>query len=104
MLADQDTLKPFFHQLLAGPGHGVGAGIQGGCDLAVAPTFARLGGVGLQQDTRLGEQPCRVFARMDQRVEPPALLIAEPHHIPLYGNLFRGHEASPSLRSHRVRD
>ena len=33
MLADQDTLKPFFHQLLAGPGHGVGAGIQGGCDL-----------------------------------------------------------------------
>jgi hypothetical protein len=26
--------------------------------------------------------------------EPPALVLAECHHIPLYSNLFRGHEAS----------
>jgi hypothetical protein len=104
MLARQDGLEPLFHQLLAGPGYRIDAGIQGGCDLAVAPSFARLRGVGLQQNTSLGEQPRGMFARMDQRVEPPALLIAELHHIPLYGNLFRGHEAPPSLRSQRVRD
>jgi hypothetical protein len=104
MLAHQDGLEPRFHQLLAGPGDRVDAAIQGGCDLAVAPSFARLRGVGLQQNTSLGEQPRGMFARMDQRVEPPALVIAELHHIPLYGTLFRSHEISPSLRSQRVRD
>src|SRR5712671_6058381 len=36
--------------------------------------------------------------------EPLSLLIAEPHHVPLHGTLFRGHDASPSLRSHRFGD
>jgi hypothetical protein len=104
MLADQDSLKPLFDQLLTGPGNRVDAGVKSFRDLAVAPSFALLRGVGLQQDARLGEEPRGVLACMDQRVEPFALLFAELHHMLLYGCLFRGHEASPSLRSHRVRD
>jgi hypothetical protein len=46
----------------------------------------------------------RVFAHMYQHVKPFPLLSAEPHHVPLHGNLFRGHNASPSLRSHRFGD
>src|SRR4051812_30208322 len=41
---------------------------------------------------------------MDQRVEPFALLATELHEVLLYGSLFRGHDASPSLRSHRFSD
>ena len=104
MLADQDRLEPLFHQLLAGPGNRGGAGIQGRRDLAVTPAFARFRGVRLQKDARLGELPGRMFARMDQRAEPLALLIVELHDVPLYGDLFRGHESSPSLRSHRFGD
>ena len=97
-------LEPFLHQLLAGPGNGVDAGIQRGGDLAVAPAFAGLGGIGLQQDARLHQLTCSVFALLDQRVEPFALLVAELHDVLLYGSLFRGHDASPSLRRHRFRD
>jgi hypothetical protein len=104
MLADQHRLKPFFHQLLAGPGDRIGAGIEGLGNLAVAPSCARFRGVSLQQDACFGQQPGRVFADMYQRVEPFPLLIAEPNHIPLHGTLFRGHDASPSLRSHRFGD
>ena len=104
MLADQDGLEPFFHQLLAGPGNRVGAGIEGRCNPAVTPAFASFRGVGLQQDACPGQLPGRVFAHMYQRVEPLPLLVAELHHIPLHGTLFRGHDASPSLRSHRFRD
>jgi hypothetical protein len=35
---------------------------------------------------------------VDQCVEPLSLLIAKLHDIPLYGDLFRGHESSPSVR------
>jgi hypothetical protein len=41
---------------------------------------------------------------MDQPVEPVALLRAELHNILLYGSLFRGHDASPSLRRNRFRE
>ena len=99
MLADKHGIEAFFHQLLAGPSNGVDAGIEGGGDFAVPPSFASLRGISLQQNACLGQLPGRVFTRTYQRVEPFPLLIAELHHVPLLGNLFRGHEASPSLRS-----
>src|SRR6266853_1428830 len=40
MLADQDGLEAFFHQLLAGPGNRIGAAIEGLGNLAVTPSFA----------------------------------------------------------------
>ena len=58
MLAGQHGLEPFLHQLLAGPGDGVDAGIQGRGDLAVAPCFAGLRGISLQQDACLASA-CR---------------------------------------------
>ena len=64
MLADQDGLQPFFHQLLTGPCHRVDAGIERRRSLAVTPSFACFRGVGLQQDPRFGQQPGRVFACM----------------------------------------
>jgi hypothetical protein len=66
--------------------------------------FARFRGIRFQQDAGFGEQPGDVLAGVDQRVEPPALFFAEPHDVHPYGNLFRGHESSPSLRRHRFRD
>jgi hypothetical protein len=104
MLANQDSLKAFFHQLLAGPGNRIGAGIEGLGNPAVTPPFACFRGVGLQQDACFGQQPGRMFAYMCQPVESLTLLIAELHHVPLHGTLFRGHDASPSLRSHRFGD
>src|ERR1700719_4534106 len=82
----------------------MGAGIEGPANPAVTPSFACFRGVGLQQDACFGQQPGRMFAHMCQRVEPLSLLIAELHHVPLHGTLFRGHDASPSLRSHRFGD
>ena len=104
MLANQDGLEAFFHQLLAGPGNRIGAGIEGLGNPAVTPPFACCRGVSLQQDACFGQQPGRVFADMYQRVESLPLLIAELHHVPLHGTLFRSHDASPSLRSHRFGD
>ena len=54
MLANQDGLEAFFHQLLAGPGNRIGAGIEGLGNPAVTPPFARFRGVGLQQDACFG--------------------------------------------------
>jgi hypothetical protein len=45
-----------------------------------------------------------VFALMDQRVQPFALLVAELHDALLYGSSLRSPDASPSLRSHRFRE
>src|SRR5271168_1710144 len=104
MLAGQDGLEAFLHQLPAGPGHRADAEVQRRGDLAVTPSFAGLGRVRLQQDARLYQLACTVFALVDQRVEPFALLIAELHDVLLYGNMFRGHDSSPSLRSYRFRD
>src|SRR5271167_2915897 len=92
-------IEAFFHQLLAGPSNGVDAGIEGDGDFAVPPSFASLRGISLQQNACLGQLPGRVLTGTYQRVEPFPLLIAELHHVSLLGNLFRGHEASPSLRS-----
>ena len=66
MLADQDSVEAFFHQLLAGPGNGVDAGVEGGGDVAVPPSFARLRGIGFQQNAGLGQLSGRVLTRMDQ--------------------------------------
>ena len=62
MLADQDGLKPFFHQLLTSPCHCVRARIEGRCNLAVTPSFTSFRRVSLQQDACLGQQAGRVFA------------------------------------------
>ena len=104
MLADKHGIETFFHQLLAGPSNGVDAGIEGGGDFAVPPSFASLQGISLQQKACFGQLPGRMFTRPYQRVEPFLLVIAELHHVSLLCNPFRGHEASPSLRSERVRD
>ena len=63
MLADQDGGEAFFHQLLARPSNGVDAGIEGGSDFAVAPSFASLRSIGFQQNACLGELSGRVFTR-----------------------------------------
>jgi hypothetical protein len=47
MLAHQNGVEAFFHQLLAGAGNRIDAGIESSCDLAVAPSFARFRGVSL---------------------------------------------------------
>jgi hypothetical protein len=104
MLADKDCVEAFFHQLLAGPSNGVDAGIEGSGDLAVPPSFASRRGISLQQDACPGQLSGWVFTHTYQRVEPLPLLIAELHHVPLLGNLFRAHGSSPTLRSYRARD
>ena len=63
MLADQDGLEPLFHQLLAGPGNRIDAGLQRRRDLAVAPAFAGVRGVGFQQDACLQQLLRRMLVR-----------------------------------------
>jgi len=104
MLAGQNGLEAFLHQLRAGPGYGADADIQSRGDLAVAPSFVGLGRVRLQQDAYLCQLACAVFAFVNQRVEPYALVIAELHDILLHSNMFRDHDSSPSLRSYRFGD
>jgi hypothetical protein len=104
MPADQDTLEPILHQLLAGPRNCVDAGLKGVCDLAVAASLASLGGVRLQQNARLRQLPRRVFAHMDQGVEPPSLFRAELDDVFFDGNPFRDRDASPAVLSHRFGD
>src|SRR5438552_3528207 len=66
-------------------------------DPAVAPAFARIRHVRLQQDARLRQQLGGTLAFADQRVEPIAFLHVEPDHVFLDGDLFPGHESPPSL-------
>src|SRR5204862_7061803 len=66
-------------------------------DPAVAPAFARIRYVRLQQDARLRQQLGGTLAFADQRVEPIAFLRVEPDHVFLDGDLFPGHESPPSL-------
>ena len=40
----------------------------------------------------------RVLATLDQRIQTLSLFRTELHDILLYGDLFRGHESTPSLR------
>ena len=54
--------------------------------------------IGLQQDPRPGQLPRRVLATLDQRIQTLSFFRTELHDILLYGDLFRGHESTPSLR------
>ena len=93
----QHRLEPFLDQLPPGPLHGGDAGVQRRGDPAVAPAFARIRYVRLQQDARLRQQLGGTLAFADQRVEPIAFLHVEPDHVFLDGDLFPGHESPPSL-------
>ncbi len=57
---------------------GVDAGLQSRRDLAVVPARAGVGRVSLQQDTRLEQLACSVFAALDQCIKPLTLLLGEP--------------------------
>jgi hypothetical protein len=61
MLADKHGTEALFHQLLADPSNGVDAGIEGGGDFTVPPSFASLGGIRLQQDACLVSCRARCF-------------------------------------------
>src|SRR5205807_7449610 len=80
-----------------GPLHGGDAGVQRPGDRAVAPAFARIRHVRLQEDARLRQQLRRALAGADQIVELIALLRTQPDHVFLDGDLFPGHESPPSL-------
>ena len=97
MLVGQRRFEPLLHQSLAGPGNGVDGGIQRTGNLAVAPALAGLGDIGLQQNTRLHQLTCTVFAGTDRCVELLPLLGAEIHDVLLYGHLLRGHVSSPMV-------
>jgi hypothetical protein len=97
-LRGQHGFEPFLDQLLTNSGDCREAGTQRRGDWAVAPSFAGLPDIGLQQDACPGQLSRGVPAAADQRVQPRSLFRAERHHILLYGNLFRDHESAPSLR------
>jgi hypothetical protein len=96
----QGRVQAFLYKPLAGPKDRVGAGVQCLGDPVVIPSVAGLGNVGLQQDARLEQIPCRMLACDDQPVQPIALIIAQPDDI-LPGGLFPCHESAPSLPGHR---
>ena len=96
VLARQRRLESFLHQLSSRVTDGVDAGIQGRCDFAVRPTFARLRRVGFEQDARLRDQLRRSLARVDHPLEALALLGAQFHHVLLYPCTRSCHESSPS--------
>src|SRR5271157_1034351 len=96
VFAGQRRRDPFFDQSTPGAADIVDAGVQRRRDRAVAPTFARLRHVRLQQDARLRQRLCRMLARADHRLQPFALLGAQLHHIFLDRNLPARHESPPS--------
>ena len=97
MLVGQRRFEPLLHQSLAGPGNCVDSSIQRTGNLAVTPALTGLGNIGLQQDARLHQLTCTVFAGTDQCVELLTLLGAELHDVLLYGHLLRGHVSSPMV-------
>ncbi len=96
MLAGEGSLEPLFHKLLAGLGDRIDAGIQRRRDLGVSPPRPRRGRICLQQDVRLQQRSCRMFALINQSVKFAALVITQPHDVFLQAMLFRGHDSSPS--------
>ena len=102
MLARQGCVETFLDQLLAGPGNGVGAGIQCLGDLAIGPCAACFGGVGFQQNTRLQHLTGTMLASLDQRVEAFALFLAQLDDVLPLGCLFRGHDASPAVAGRSI--
>src|SRR5580704_6369995 len=73
------------------------AGVQCRGDPAVAPAFARIRYVRLQEDAHLRQQLGGTLTFANQLVESIAFLRVEPDHVFLDGNLFPGHESPPSL-------
>src|ERR1700726_3290730 len=96
-ICGQHRLEPFLDQLAPGPLDSGDAGVQSRGDPAVAPAFARIGYVRLQEDARLRQQLGGTLAFANQLVESIAFLRVEPDHVFLDGNLFPGHESPPSL-------
>ena len=97
VFAGQHRLEPFLDQLASGPLGSGDAGVERRGDPAVAPGFARIRYVRLQQDARLRQQLGGTLAYANQLVESIAFLRVEPDHVFLDGNLFRGNESPPSL-------
>ena len=62
----QGGLEPLFHQPLTRPGNRIDAALQRRRDLAVAPAFAGVRGVSLQQDAGLQRLLRRMLAGVDQ--------------------------------------
>src|SRR5450631_1045148 len=93
----QHRLEPLLDQLAPGPLDSGDAGVQRRANPAVAPAFAELRYVRLQQDAGLRQQPGGTLAFADQLVELGAILRAQPHYVLLDGNLFPDHESPPSL-------
>ena len=92
LFAAQNRFETLFNQLLAhAVDHGC-AGVQGRNDPAVAPPFASLRDIGLQQDARLQQPPRRAFSLADQRFKLLAFLAAQPHNVLLYRNLLPSHD------------
>jgi hypothetical protein len=104
VLAGQGGFDPSLHQLLMRAGDGVDAGVQCFGDPPIAPGFAGLRGIGLQQDACLQHLPCRTCALLYQRVEALPLVSAQHYDVSLYGRLSRDHDASPGNRRYRSRD
>src|SRR5271168_549143 len=84
-------------QLVSSPFDSGDAGVQRRSNPAVAPAFAELRYVCLQQDAGLRQQLSGTLAFADQLVDLGAFLRAQPHYVLLDGNRFPDHESSPSL-------
>jgi hypothetical protein len=105
MLMLQGTFEASFDQPLPGSGNRVDAGVQRGGDLTIAPSFAVVRGIRLQQDACPQQLSRGVLALVDRRSQLLSFLVAELHNVFLDGDLFPGHESAPLLgREHRVRD
>ena len=72
---------------------------QSGCLSILRRLPRRQPSTGCVPSSAAGQSICTCMLISPSSRSP--LIIAEHHHIPLHGNLFRGHDASPSLRSHR---
>jgi hypothetical protein len=103
VFAGQHGLEPLLDELPPGPLDSGDAGVQRRSDPAVAPAFARIRYVRLQEDARLRQQLGGTLAFTDQLAESIAFLRVEPDHVFLDGNLFPAHESPPSL-AYRDRD
>ena len=96
--------KPSLHKLLANPVNHRWAGFQGLNDPAVAPGFAGVRNIGLQQYPRFHQLPGWAFPLPQHHLEPLALFAAQPHDIFLYRNLLRSHDRllRPRRRGKRI--
>src|SRR5579859_6514103 len=83
----QRRVEPLFDQALADPMDAGETGIEGFHDTAIAPAFAAVRDVGLEQDARLEDHGGRMFAFTDQRLQPRALFWVQPHHVLLQNDL-----------------